>query len=90
MCNGCGEMKPKRELMRIVKQPDGTVVADATGKRAGRGAYICKQSGCLQKARKTHRLEKNLSCRISDEVYDALDAAVKQEEGAPDARCGTE
>ncbi len=72
MCIGCGEMKPKRELIRIVRQPDDTVCLDATGKKAGRGAYICPQNDCLQKAKKGRKLEKSFSCRIEDAVYDAL------------------
>lgn len=84
MCLGCGEMKPKRELIRVVRQKDGTILLDATGKQAGRGAYICPQQDCLKKARKTRRLEKTFACRISDEVYDALETAMQQE-GLADA-----
>ena len=81
MCIGCGEMKPKRELIRVVRQPDENICLDATGKKAGRGAYICPQSACLKQARKARRLEKSFSCRIDDAVYDALEAAMMQEEG---------
>ncbi len=66
MCTGCGEMKPKRELIRVVKAPDGSISLDATGKKSGRGAYVCPQSECLRKARKARRLEESFACRISD------------------------
>ncbi len=82
-CTGCGEMKPKRELIRIVKAPDvkdddGNVVAggeislDLTGKKSGRGAYVCKNTECFEKARKARRFERSLSCKIPEEVYDKL------------------
>ncbi|MCC8043637.1 MAG: YlxR family protein [Oscillospiraceae bacterium] len=77
MCVGCGEMKPKKELVRIVRIPDGTVLVDDTGKKSGRGAYICPSAECLQKARKSRRLEKGLSCRISDEVYDDMEKKLR-------------
>ena len=82
MCLGCNEMKPKRELIRVVHQKDGTILLDATGKQAGRGAYICPQLSCLKAARKARRLEKAFSCRISEEIYDALEAAMQSEETA--------
>lgn len=84
MCLGCSEMKPKRELIRVVKQPDGTVLLDRTGKAAGRGAYLCPQAECLQKARKSRRLERTFSMKISDEIYSALEESLMQEE-TPDA-----
>ena len=73
MCVGCGEMRPKRELIRVVKQPEGTIVLDDTGKRSGRGAYICRSMNCLKAARKSRRLEKSFSCRIEDAIYAALE-----------------
>ena len=82
MCLGCNEMKPKRELIRVVHQKDGTILLDATGKAAGRGAYICPQLACLRAARKARRLEKSFSCRISEEIYDALEAAMQSAEAA--------
>lgn len=69
MCLGCGEMKPKRELIRVVRRPDETIVLDATGKMPGRGAYICPSAQCLTRAQKGRRLEKTFSCRIEDAVY---------------------
>lgn len=83
MCLGCNEMKPKRELIRVVHQKDGTILLDATGKQSGRGAYICPKQECLRAARKARRLEKAFSCRISEEIYDALEASMQ--EGAADA-----
>ncbi len=80
MCLGCNEMKPKRELIRVVHQKDGSILLDATGKQQGRGAYICPQLACLKAARKARRLEKAFACRISEEIYDALEAAMQQEE----------
>ena len=73
MCTGCGEMKPKKELVRVVKSQDGEIALDLTGKKAGRGAYVCRDIECLQKARKARRLEKAFSCRIPDEVYDRME-----------------
>ena len=73
MCLGCGEMKPKKELIRAVKSPEGEISLDLTGKKAGRGAYICRSAECFRKARKSKRLEKAFSCRISEEIYDSLE-----------------
>lgn len=73
MCAGCGEMKPKRELVRIVKSPEGEISLDLTGRRPGRGAYICRDADCLKAARKARRLEKAFSCKIPEEIYDRLE-----------------
>lgn len=72
MCNGCMEMKPKKELIRIVKSPEGVVSVDLTGKKSGRGAYICKSVECLDKAFKAKRLNKNLETTIDDQIYNNL------------------
>ncbi len=72
MCIGCGEMKPKKELMRIVKTPEDEVKVDVTGKANGRGAYICKSESCLEKAGKAKRLERTFSTQISPEIYETL------------------
>ena len=72
MCTGCMEMKPKKELIRIVKSPEGEVSVDLTGKKSGRGAYICKDIECLEKAFKTKRLSRNLDTAIDNEIYDRL------------------
>lgn len=79
MCTGCGEMKPKKELVRIVRGPekeDGgapEIALDLTGKKPGRGAYLCRSAQCLQKARKSRRLERAFSCRIPEEVYGQME-----------------
>ncbi len=72
MCTGCGEHKPKRELIRVVRSPEGEISLDDKGKKPGRGAYICPKSECLAKARKAKRLERALSCAIPDEAYEAM------------------
>lgn len=73
MCTGCGQMKPKRELVRIVRSSQGEISIDRTGRKPGRGAYICDSVECLQKARKSRRLEKSFGCRIPDEIYAQLE-----------------
>lgn len=72
MCVGCQEMKPKKELIRIVRTPDSDVVIDSTGKKSGRGVYICPDRECLNKALKNNRLEKSLQHPISEEVMNRL------------------
>jgi predicted RNA-binding protein YlxR (DUF448 family) len=78
MCVGCGEMKPKREMVRVVRPPeqaaDTGISLDLTGKKPGRGAYICKNAQCLRQARKARRLERAFSCPIPDEVYYRMEA----------------
>ena len=73
-CVGCGETKLKTDLVRVVRSPEGEVSVDLTGKKSGRGAYICRDAACLKKARKSKRLENALSCSVPDEVYDRLEA----------------
>ena len=73
MCSGCGEMKPKKELVRVVKSPEGEISLDKTGRSPGRGAYVCQNPDCLKKARKSRRLEKVFASQIPEEVYDALE-----------------
>ena len=68
-CTGCAEHFPKMELIRVLRTPDGTIVLDATGKKSGRGAYICKNPACLKKAKKARRLEASLECEIPEEVF---------------------
>ena len=72
-CKGCNEMKPKKELIRIVKSPEGEISLDLTGKKNGRGAYICHSVECFKKVRKSRRLEKEFECKIPDEVYDLME-----------------
>ena len=79
-CLGCGEHRDKRELLRVVRAPDGTVSLDFTGKKSGRGAYICKNVACLKQARRTQRLSRNLECQIPEEVYDAMEAELDHAE----------
>ena len=69
-------MKPKRELIRIVRTPEGEILPDSTGKRNGRGAYICPDVQCVQKARKGRRLEKAFECSIPAEIYDRLETEI--------------
>lgn len=76
-CLGCSEGKPKRELIRIVKNKDGDIFVDPTGKANGRGAYICKSIDCLEKAFKTKRLSKALEIEIPDKIYDDLSKEIK-------------
>ncbi|HBN39043.1 MAG TPA: DUF448 domain-containing protein [Ruminococcaceae bacterium] len=73
MCTGCGEMFDKRELVRVVKSPDGEVSLDLIGKKSGRGAYVCKNPDCLKKARKRRAFERAFSMQISDDVYNAME-----------------
>ncbi len=71
-CLGCREMKPKRELIRAVKSPDGAVSLDFKGKMPGRGAYLCPNGECLKKAMKSRALERAFSMKIPEEIYEAL------------------
>ncbi len=72
-CTGCGEHFPKSSLIRVLRTPEGEIVLDLTGKKNGRGAYICKNAACLKKARKSKRIEASLECRISDELYTKME-----------------
>ncbi len=72
-CIGCGEMKGKKEMMRILKTPEDEIILDVTGKKNGRGAYLCKQRECLLKARKNKGLERSFKMSIPNEVYDNLE-----------------
>ncbi len=79
-CTGCGEHFSKNELIRVVRTPEGEVVLDLSGKKSGRGAYICKSAQCLKKARKSKRLEGSLECAISDAVYDRMEEEISRAE----------
>lgn len=72
-CVGCREMKPKRELIRVVKSPEGEVSLDFKGKKPGRGAYLCPNPACLAHARKSRALERAFSAQLPPEVYDLLE-----------------
>lgn len=80
MCAGCGEHKPKMELMRIVRDSEGNVSLDLTGKKNGRGAYLCRSGDCLRKARKSRRIERTLEVAIPDAVYDRIEEEFAQNE----------
>ncbi len=91
MCTGCGEMKPKKELVRVVKAPDskdenGTITAqggvslDLTGRKPGRGAYVCRNIACLKAARKARKFERAFSCQIPSEVYDQMEEELTSNE----------
>lgn len=71
-CVGCGEMKNKRDMLRILKTPEDNIVLDVTGKQNGRGAYICKDRNCFEKARTSKGLERSLKRAVSKEIYDSL------------------
>lgn len=90
-CTGCNEMKEKRELIRVVKGPDvkdedGNVIAqgeislDLTGRKSGRGAYVCRNLSCFEKARKARRFERSLSCKIPEEVYEQMQNELEDSE----------
>lgn len=87
-CTGCGEMKEKRELIRVVKAPEkkdengnvisgGEISLDLTGRKPGRGAYVCKNTDCFEKARKARRFERSLSCKIPGDVYEQMSAELE-------------
>ena len=78
-CLGCNEHKPKKELLRVLRTPEGEIVLDLTGKRSGRGAYVCKNPSCLKKAIKSKRLEVSLECKIPEELYATLEEELKGE-----------
>ena len=90
MCTGCGEMKPKKELLRVVRAHERTdengnplpseISLDLTGKKPGRGAYLCRNPECLRLARKARRLERAFSCQIPNEVYDRMEEEIGQDE----------
>lgn len=71
-CIGCGEMKNKKEMLRVIKTPEDEFCLDITGKKNGRGAYLCKQQECLQKAIKNKGMERSFKMSIPKEVYDTL------------------
>lgn len=79
-CVGCRVMKDKKELLRVVKTPEGDIVWDGGGKKSGRGAYVCRDAACLKKARKSKALERALETAIPEEVYDALEAQMERGE----------
>ena len=80
-CTGCGEMKPKKELIRVLKAADSEeILLDTTGRKNGRGAYLCNFLDCFQKARKTRGLERSLQMKIPDEIYETLERELNTSE----------
>lgn len=90
-CTGCTEMKEKRELIRVVKAPDvkdedgnvtaqGEISLDLTGRKSGRGAYVCRNLDCFEKARKARRFERSLSCKIPEEIYEQMQKELEASE----------
>lgn len=81
MCLGCNELKPKKELIRVVKNALGEISVDFTGKKSGRGAYICNNPECLKKAKKSKRFERAFECAINSEIYDQLIEELQEQDG---------
>ena len=79
-CVGCMEMKEKSSLVRVVKNKEGEISLDLTGKMPGRGAYLCKNEECLKNARKARRLEREFSMAVPAEIYDRMEADLKNDE----------
>lgn len=77
-CLGCDEMIGKKGLLRVVKTKEGEIFIDETGKKNGRGAYICRDMECFNKAQKKHSLERSLKCSISEEIYEKLRQEIKE------------
>ena len=76
-CVGCQNSFPKKDLIRVVRSPEGVISIDFTGKKSGRGAYICKNDACFKKAKKTGILKRSLECEITDEIYDELEREIR-------------
>ena len=98
-CTGCGEMKPKKEMVRVILTPDEKIELDLTGKKNGRGAYICRSRECLEKALRTHGLERSLKAAMPEEIAqdlikelekDRLTVLVTHDRSEADALCCTE
>lgn len=81
MCTGCGEMFDKRTLVRVVKSPQGEVSLDLTGKKSGRGAYVCNNIECLKKARKKRAFERAFSMQIDEDVYNKMEEEMNNAKG---------
>lgn len=79
-CMGCNEHKPKIELLRVVRSPEGEISLDFGGKKPGRGAYVCPSSACLARVRKSHRIERVLECEIPDTVWDRMERELASHE----------
>ncbi|MBO7250038.1 MAG: YlxR family protein [Clostridia bacterium] len=79
-CLGCNEHKPKKEMMRVLRTPEGEIVLDLVGKKSGRGAYVCPSLTCFRKARKSRRIENVLECKIPEEIYDEMEKSISSSE----------
>ena len=79
-CLGCNEHKPKKELIRVVRTPEGEIELDFVGKKSGRGAYICPKRACFAKARKSRRIESVLSVKLPEEIYDKMEQMISDAE----------
>lgn len=77
-CTGCGEMKNKKEMIRVLKSTEGEILLDATGKKNGRGAYLCRSRECFEKAVKNKGLERSLKCSIPQDVMESLKKEMNQ------------
>ena len=77
-CIGCGEMKNKKEMIRILKTQGESFILDATGRKNGRGAYLCPQEACLKRARKSRALERAFSLTLPPQVFDALEEQIRE------------
>ncbi len=80
VCTGCREKRPKKELVRVVRSPEGEVLLDSTGKKAGRGAYICSREECFRNAVKGKRLDRNLQITVPAEVINEIAALLRMKE----------
>ena len=80
MCVGCREMKPKAQLVRVVKTSEGEITLDKTGKLNGRGAYICKDKECLKKAQKSNAFSRAFETSVSQDVYKSLEMGIEDEQ----------
>lgn len=80
-CLGCREMKPKPELVRVVRSPEGTVSVDLRGKAPGRGAYVCRSADCLKKALRSKAISRSLDVEIPPEIYDTLTKQLEEDHG---------
>lgn len=79
MCIGCGEMREKKSLVRVIKTPEDEILLDLTGKKSGRGAYLCKSMECFDKAQKGRKLERAFSCKVDAAVYEELKNELQRE-----------
>ena len=77
-CTGCGQSLPKKELLRVVRTPEGEIVLDEGGRKNGRGTYLCRSAKCLAKAKKSGKLASHLECEIPDDIYASLEEKISE------------